>query len=169
MVYLVLIEEQAEEEKRLRKAKKKASNSVGTVVDDEDAANEGNEEGNADEDDGVSTLATSMLSSAKSVKKAKAAAVKAKETEEVEDAEDIPVLVNGEYRNLEAVFKKSDIVLQLLDARDPASYQSSFLESLFDKSDSAKLYLILNKIGPSSCLRTVSFILTLLQIHVLER
>ncbi|KAF9468784.1 hypothetical protein BDZ94DRAFT_1303952 [Collybia nuda] len=63
-----------------------------------------------------------------------------------EDEEDAPVLINRDLPNLEAVIDDSDVVIQVLDARDPLSFRSSHLEELVTKKPGRRVLFILNKI-----------------------
>lgn len=63
------------------------------------------------------------------------------------DDEDAPILLNPEYPHFQAIFEKSDVVLHVLDARDPLSFRSSQIESLIDKKPGQQLVFVLNKAG----------------------
>lgn len=63
------------------------------------------------------------------------------------DDEDIPVLLNPEYPHFQAIFEKSDVILHVLDARDPLSFQSSQIETLVSNKPEQRLVFILNKTG----------------------
>jgi hypothetical protein len=64
----------------------------------------------------------------------------------VED--DVPILIDPELPHLQAVLDKADIVIHILDARDPLAHRIPSLESsLLDKSK--KVILLLHKIGAS--------------------
>ncbi|CAL1704387.1 unnamed protein product [Somion occarium] len=64
-----------------------------------------------------------------------------------EDAdEEAPVLVNPDLHNLEAVLDKADVVLELIDARDPLAYRSSHVEDAVKSRIGKKLLFVLNKI-----------------------
>jgi len=65
------------------------------------------------------------------------------EDDEDEDME-IPALVNRDLTNIKAVLDASDVIIQVLDARDPLSFRSTHLE---EYAPSSKLVFILNKIG----------------------
>ena len=58
----------------------------------------------------------------------------------------MPILINRDYTNLAAVFEKADVVLEVLDARDPLAYHSS---SLAKHAEKKRLILVVNKIGTS--------------------
>lgn len=76
--------------------------------------------------------------------KGKAAVV---QVEDVGEAENAPTLVNPDLPNLQSILDKADVVIELLDARDPMSYRSSQLEELVAGKENQKLLLVLNKIG----------------------
>lgn len=65
----------------------------------------------------------------------------------VEDNEEAaPMLVNRDLPNLKSVLDLADVVVEVLDARDPLRYRSSHIEAL---SEGKKTLIILNKIGTS--------------------
>jgi nuclear GTP-binding protein len=70
------------------------------------------------------------------------------DAEEESDEEDVPALVNRDLPTLQSVLDASDVVLQVLDARDPLEYRSQHLESVA-KEKGLKFALVLNKIGAS--------------------
>nr|GAT46205.1 predicted protein [Mycena chlorophos] len=57
--------------------------------------------------------------------------------------DDVPVLINPELPNLQAVLDGADVVLHILDARDPIAFQSEHLETL---TKGKKVLFVLNKI-----------------------
>ena len=63
------------------------------------------------------------------------------------DDEDAPVLLNPEYPHFQAIFEKSDVILHVLDARDPLSFRSSQIENLVSKKPEQRLAFVLNKAG----------------------
>ena len=63
------------------------------------------------------------------------------------DDEDAPILLNPEYPHFQAIFKKSDVILHVLDARDPLSFRSSQIESLVGSKPEQRLVFVLNKAG----------------------
>ena len=63
------------------------------------------------------------------------------------DDEDAPILLDPEYPHFQAVFEKSDVILHVLDARDPLSFRSSQIENLVGERPDQRLVLVLNKIG----------------------
>lgn len=64
--------------------------------------------------------------------------------EEVE--EEVPVLINRDLPTLQSVLDKADVVLEVVDARDPMMFRSEHVEQLV-KDAGKKVLLVLNKIG----------------------
>ncbi|KAK1222106.1 hypothetical protein PQX77_015030 [Marasmius sp. AFHP31] len=62
-----------------------------------------------------------------------------------EDEEDTPLLINRDLPNLKAVLEKADVVIQVLDARDPLSFRSAQLEELL-ASTPKRILFVLTKI-----------------------
>ena len=120
----------AAEEKQKRKEAKKLAASAEDEAE-EDAAG----------DIGVSTLVGTS--------KVKLVPVATSKATSVEDEDEAPALLNPDLPNLEAVVEKADVVIQLLDARDPLAYRSSHLEELVKAKSEKKLLFVLNKIGAS--------------------
>jgi nuclear GTP-binding protein len=58
-----------------------------------------------------------------------------------------PPLLNPDLPHLAAVLDKADVVIEVLDARDPLSHRSSALEARVASKEGQKLLLVLNKIG----------------------
>lgn len=106
---------------------------------DDGSEHEGSEAGGFD---GVSAVRTSKAIAGTS-KQGKTAASVA----EVEDEEDVPTLMNSELHSLTAVLEAADVVVEVLDARDPLAYHSSHLADLVKAKEGQKLLLVLNKIG----------------------
>ena len=59
----------------------------------------------------------------------------------------MPPLMNPELPHLAAVLDKADVVIEILDARDPLSYRSKALETQVSLKEGQRLLLVLNKIG----------------------
>ena len=55
--------------------------------------------------------------------------------------------MNPELPHLAAVLDKADVVIEILDARDPLSYRSKALETQVSLKEGQRLLLVLNKIG----------------------
>jgi nuclear GTP-binding protein len=71
----------------------------------------------------------------------------------ITDTNGAPLLLNPELPHLAAVLDRADVVIEVLDARDPLSYRSHALEARVASKEGQKLLLVLNKIG---ALRTQS-------------
>jgi nuclear GTP-binding protein len=115
---------QAEEEKQRRKEEKKqAATTTATAT---------TRAGGDVEADmaGVSTLAVPVPAT-----NAPAAAMA---------VDDVPLLIDTTVPNLRAALDIADVVVHVLDARDPLSFRSAFVER---ESKSKKQVFVLNKIG----------------------
>ncbi|KAI9466702.1 hypothetical protein BJY52DRAFT_10268 [Lactarius psammicola] len=138
---------QAAEAKARRKEEKKAlrAQQKEAVL----GANEGHE---GDEDSGGSGSdgAKSPLSKAKksSYESADGARGGVASTTEEEGASGVPppLLMSPELPHLAAVLDKADVVIELLDARDPLAYRSKALEAQVSLKEGQRLLLVLNKI-----------------------
>lgn len=64
-----------------------------------------------------------------------------------QDEDDVPTLINPDLPNLKSVIDRVDVVIEVLDARDPMACRSSQLEEYVTNKDHRKLLLVLNKIG----------------------
>ena len=107
---------QAEEEKQRRKDEKKQAATTQTQDDvDADMA-------------GISALAVPATN----------ASTAAMEVDEV------PLLIDTTVPNLKAALDTADVVVHVLDARDPPSFRSAFVER---ESNRKKQVFVLNKIG----------------------
>jgi nuclear GTP-binding protein len=89
---------------------------------------------------GIGNISGSKLTSAATKNKAKASLAIAT-TEE-----DAPTLLNPDLPSLQAVIDQADVVLHVLDARDPLPYWSSSVEESTSKAGK-KTALVLGKIG----------------------
>lgn len=72
-----------------------------------------------------------------------------REEEDEKDAEveeEVPVLINRDLPTLQSVLEKADVVLEVIDARDPLAFRSEHVEQLV-KDAGKKVLLVLNKIG----------------------
>ncbi len=61
-----------------------------------------------------------------------------------DDEEEPPILMNHDLPTLGAVLETSDVLLEVLDARDPLPFRSTYLEKVMEGK---KVLLVLNKIG----------------------
>ena len=73
-------------------------------------------------------------------------AEEAGEAEVDEEEEDVPVLINPELPNLKAVLDAADVVVEVLDARDPLASRSAHLEEVV-QGLGKRVVLVLNKVG----------------------
>lgn len=126
---------QAAEDKQRRKEEKKAAKAQGDAADGSDAG-----EGEEVAFDGVRALAPQRALEAGSGDRMDVNA----DEEEVE--EDVPVLINPDLPNLKAVLDAADVVVQVLDARDPLASRSAHLEEVV-QGLGKRLMLVLNKVG----------------------
>jgi nuclear GTP-binding protein len=129
---------QAEEEKSQKKEAKKAAR-----ADAKAAAASGADAG-ASDDEGFDAGAIGVNAvSGRAVKAAKGkGAVKAAPLEE----DSAPALVNPDLPHLESVLDAADVVIHVLDARDPMAYRSTAVEDAV-AAKGKKLLYVLNKIG----------------------
>ncbi|KZS97911.1 hypothetical protein SISNIDRAFT_481788 [Sistotremastrum niveocremeum HHB9708] len=119
-----LAEEKKQKLKEQRKAAKAGTDTKATE-DDKDEEEEGSE----------------AVSSAKIVTASTAGPSKPAPKKKVEEA---PLLLDQEFPHLKAVIDKADVLLEVLDARDPLSFRSEYLENLAQSPK--KLVFVLNKI-----------------------
>ncbi|KAI0316124.1 hypothetical protein OF83DRAFT_1128576 [Amylostereum chailletii] len=146
----------AAEEKERRKEEKKAlklqaaaraEGGEEEVGEEEEEAGSGGQ-GSSQGFDGVVTLNSGTRISAKKAKNGPVTA-----TEPEEDSEEVPLLLNPDLPNLKSVLERADVVVQVLDARDPLPYRSSQVEGLAKAKEGRKLLFVLNKID--TCPREV--------------
>ncbi|KAK0498306.1 P-loop containing nucleoside triphosphate hydrolase protein [Armillaria luteobubalina] len=114
------------EEKQQRKDAKKAKLVVTTTTEDDNL-------------DAVASIAAKHLVNAKTTKKP----VPPRQVEEEEEEEVVPALVNKDLPTLKSVLEHADVLLQVLDCRDPLAFRSSELEKL---APSKRVVFLLNKI-----------------------
>ncbi|KAI0092525.1 P-loop containing nucleoside triphosphate hydrolase protein [Irpex rosettiformis] len=134
---------QAEEARQLKKEQKKALKaSTGAEKDAADVEDEASEGENVSGYIGVSALRASGSSKRKAVEK------------DVEDKmevdEEVIEVIDSELGSLKEVLDEADVVVEVLDARDPLAYHSQHLEDLVKANEGQKLLLILNKIDAIS-------------------
>ena len=121
----------------------RAQQKAGLGVNGEHDDDSGGE--NADVD-GVATFDGRAKSIPSKFKKSAAAST----TEE--EATVVPPLMNPELPHLGAVLNKADVVIEILDARDPLAHRSQALEKQVSLKEGQRLLLVLNKIGAYSLL-----------------
>jgi hypothetical protein len=61
--------------------------------------------------------------------------------------DEAPLLLNPDLPDLKAVLEKADVVMHVLDARDPTSYRLPHVENFAKANGRTKLVFILSKIG----------------------
>ncbi|RXW16430.1 hypothetical protein EST38_g9417 [Candolleomyces aberdarensis] len=151
----------AAEEKERRKEEKRLAREQPKGNDQDDEDKEGQSDNEESETpaagkkglnvgaDAIASLSAKIVSGEiKARPEPKAAAV------EDSDDEEVPALVNRDLPTLKSVLDASDVLLQVIDARDPLEYRSQHLEGVA-KERGLKFALVLNKID--SCPReTVS-------------
>ncbi|KAA1466062.1 hypothetical protein DENSPDRAFT_830806 [Dentipellis sp. KUC8613] len=129
-----------EENKALRAKQRKAE--AGEGSEEESEAEAGDEADDVrDAFDGIKSLTAGTTSAKK--EKGKAVAV----VEEEDDA--APGLINPDLPTLKSVLDVADVVVEVLDARDPLPYRSAVLETTALEKKGRKLLLVLNKIDTS--------------------
>jgi nuclear GTP-binding protein len=69
------------------------------------------------------------------------------EVDEPEEEEEVPVLINRDLPTLQAVLNKADVIIEVLDARDPLPFRSAHLEELASSTPGKRILLVLNKTG----------------------
>ncbi|KAJ7873382.1 hypothetical protein B0H14DRAFT_2720500 [Mycena olivaceomarginata] len=152
----------AADEKQRRKEQKKIKTKK--TADDEDEEDEddvaNDDAGSADEDNADEVFAeVKALGLAQgfdgiaslSAKRIDARKLKPREVpmqvDEPEQEEEVPVLINRDLPNLQAVLDEADVILEVLDARDPLPFRSQHLEELAAAASATKrVLLVLNKI-----------------------
>ena len=140
---------QRKEEKKQIRAQQKVALDAGK--DDSHVQDSDDAEGEEDGFNGVATLAGPTKSSSKSTTRGASAANGSSgsgsapaTTTETNGA---PLLLNPDLPHLASVLDKADVVIEVLDARDPLSYRSHALEARVRSKEGQKLLLVLNKIG----------------------
>ncbi|KAI9512703.1 P-loop containing nucleoside triphosphate hydrolase protein [Russula earlei] len=126
-----------EEKKNLRAHQRDALKTVGKGSGEHSSANV--EEGDFD---GVVTLGDPSKSPSKSTKGTSAAVNPAS----IADTHGAPPVLTSDLSHMSAVLDKADVVIEVLDARDPLACRSSALESRVASKEGQKLLLVLNKI-----------------------
>lgn len=149
----------AVEEKQRRKDEKKAAK-VGPQIDVSEVEAEG--EGEPVVFDGIGSVKGKATTSIKG--KAKLVA----EDVEMEVEEDPPILLNHDLPNLQSVLDYADVIVQVLDARDPLAFSSSHLENLATAKPGRRILRVLNKIG-SFIAPTVTSFLPISNLRLIPR
>ncbi|KAL1681245.1 P-loop containing nucleoside triphosphate hydrolase protein [Schizophyllum commune] len=125
-------------EQRRIKAAKKAANAEAA---EQDAAAELSDDGDFD---GVASISAKKLNVATVTLKDARRAAAAAEAEEDEE-EDAPMLMDPDLPNLRAVLDKADVVVEVLDARDPQTFRSAELEKYVSEAGKKAMF-VMNKI-----------------------
>ncbi|KAJ7929179.1 GNL3L/Grn1 putative GTPase-domain-containing protein [Mycena leptocephala] len=135
----------AAEEKQRRKEQKKVKKTADSDVDEEldDAGSD--KDGNADDVfaevkalglaqgfDGIASLSAKRLDNTKLRPRAV-------------PMEEAPVLINRDLPTLQAVLNEADVIIEVLDARDPLPFRSAHLEELASSTPGKRILLVLNK------------------------
>ena len=102
--------------------------------------NDSDDEGSEVAFDGVAAISSAKTAASSSKTKISSA------REEAEDDE-VPAFMNREFPALKSILDAADVIIEVLDARDPLAYHSTHLEQLVKARDGKKLLLVLNKIG----------------------
>lgn len=109
------------------------------------AVDEDNDDSPSKKDFDVSSDAIASLS-AKLINPKLVTEEKPTQTQTVNDEEEAPILVNRDLPNLKAVLDGSDVLLEVLDARNPLPFRNMDLEK---RMEGKRILLVLNKIGES--------------------
>ena len=155
---------QAAEEKERKKAEKQRALAKaraiarGEPIEDSDAEDqEGDAEDGSDEEEGAEKGKKDLNVGSESIASLSAKVVGTHlkprprpvaevEEDEEEEEEEVPVLINRDLPNLKAVLEKADVLLEVLDGRDPLAFRSQHIEDLGSELGK-KLLLVVNKIG----------------------
>ncbi|KAJ7499328.1 GTP-binding protein [Mycena latifolia] len=142
-----VVAEEKQRKKDEKKAKKAATDSDDEAVDDVTSENDNDEVfaevkalGLAQGFDGIASLSAKRLNT-----KLKPREIPM-DVEEVEVEEEVPVLLNRDLPTLKAVLDEADVILEVLDARDPLPFRSAHLEELASARPGQRVLLVLNKI-----------------------
>ncbi|GJE84787.1 nuclear GTP-binding protein [Phanerochaete sordida] len=125
---------QAAEAKQLRKQQKKQAKAKAAAGVEEASDDEGSEVAF----DGIAALLGAKQAASSSKTKA------GPSTEDAED-EEAATFLGDDFPDLKAVLGAADVVVEVLDARDPLAYHSTHLEEIV-KESGKKLLLVLSKI-----------------------
>jgi nuclear GTP-binding protein len=131
---------QAAEEKLRKKAEKKGKVPAETDHADGDVATTHETDKSGLGFDGIVSIRANALSKPKATKEP---------SPEAEEDDEPGYFVNRDLSHLKAALDEADVIIEVLDCRDPLSFRSSHLEELSRDKAGRKTVLILNKIGPS--------------------
>lgn len=139
---------QRKEEKKQLRAQQKAALDAGK--DGSHGQDSDDAEGEENDFNGVATLTGPTKSSSKSTRapatNGSSGSAPASATETATETNGAPLLLNPDLPHLATVLDKADVVIEVLDARDPLSYRSHALETRVASKEGQKLLLVLNKI-----------------------
>ncbi|KAJ7590770.1 hypothetical protein C8J56DRAFT_1024574 [Mycena floridula] len=127
----------AAEEKERKKAEKKGGKAV-QVPKDGDAQVDPAQLSDG-EFDGVESLHTKRLSGSKVTTRPVPVVVP-------EPEEQVPALIHPDFPHLQTVLDAADVVIQVLDCKDPLAFRSSHLEELVKTKSGTHFLFVLNKI-----------------------
>lgn len=88
--------------------------------------------------DAIGGIGAKMLINVQALKPARVACI---------EEDEAPFLIHRDLPTLRAVLDESDIVVQVLDVRDPLPFRSSHIEELIASKPGKQMLLVLNKIG----------------------
>ena len=106
----------------------------------------GDDDSGGEDADGVATFDVRAKTLPSKIKKSGPATSSTVE----EEASGVPPLMNPELPHLAAVLDKADVVIEILDARDPLAHRSKALETQVSLKEGQRFLLVLNKIGAYS-------------------
>ncbi|KIM42789.1 hypothetical protein M413DRAFT_123683 [Hebeloma cylindrosporum] len=153
----------AAEEKELKKAQKQRALAKARAIargepfedsdaedkdgdaEDGDDEEEGTEKGKKDLNVGSESIASLSAKVVGTQLKPRPRPVAEVEEEDEEDEDEVPVLINRDLPNLKTVLEKADVVLEVLDGRDPLGFRSQHIENLGNELGK-KVVLVVNKI-----------------------
>ena len=84
--------------------------------------------------------------------------------QEDEPGNRVPALIRHTLPTLRAVLEEADVVIEIIDARDPLPFRSLHLEELIASMPGKRTILVLNKIG-ESCSSSGTMFLSIFGCH----
>ncbi|KAF8485073.1 hypothetical protein DFH94DRAFT_718062 [Russula ochroleuca] len=138
-----------EEKRKLRAQQNVALEAGGKDGGDDDSRDQDSDDAEGEEGDfdGVAMLAEPMKRPSKSTRGIPAAnSISSSASASTTEASRAPLLLNPDLPHLAAVLDKADVVIEVLDARDPLAHRSHALEARVASKEGQKLLLVLNKI-----------------------
>jgi len=119
---------------------------VGVGAEDGTDEDEGTEKGKKDLNVGAENIAGLSAKIVGTHLKARPRPMVEAEEEDDDDDDEVPVLINRDLPNLKTVLEKADVLLEVLDGRDPLPFRSKHIEELASELGK-KVLLVINKIG----------------------